>query len=273
VNAKHGLLVRHFFLATGPGETESKPSPTRTPLTEISGSGGNKEMNRRLTTAFAFLLLLVPAVFAQSATSSTTPEESSAKSNDFILPEGTLAKLSLQTALSSKISEVGDQVTAVLYEPVRDKEGRTLIARGTEFFGRVTQVQAAKRPQKQATLTISFDRMHMPYGEEKISTIVMAIDDYANDEKLKAKDDEGKVGGGRSGGRTAKNAGIGAGIGGLGGIFGGLGGWAIGAGVGAVGGVLMTKGDDIKLQPGTVLRIRFERPVSLPAFDSDRSVK
>jgi hypothetical protein len=103
----------------------------------------------------------------------------------------------------------------------------------------------------------------------------MAIDDYANDTKMKSKEGEGKVGAGRSGERTARNAGIGGGLGGLGGTIiaasgGGLGGLAGGIGAGVLGGVLMTKGNDIRLEPGTILRIKFERPVSLPAFEVDR---
>jgi hypothetical protein len=34
--------------------------------------------------------------------------------------------------------------------------------------------------------------------------------------------------------------------------------------------VLMTKGNDIRLEPGTILRIKFERPVALPAFEIER---
>jgi hypothetical protein len=196
--------------------------------------------------------------------------------NDAVLAEGTAAKLSLQNALSSKLSEVGDQVVATLYEPIRSADGRVLIPRGTEFIGRVTQVQPAKRPQKQATITLSFDTMRMSYGVEKISVVITAIDDFANDEKLKSQDGEGKVGAGRSGGRTARNAGTGASIGSLGGVLigaagGGLGGVLAGTGAGALGGVLMTKGNDIKLQPGTILRIRFEREMTIPAFETERS--
>jgi hypothetical protein len=196
--------------------------------------------------------------------------------NNTALPAGTTAKLALQTALSSKLSEVGDQVIATLYEPVRDGEGRVLIPRGTEFSGRVTQVQAAKRPQRQATMTLTFDTMQMAYGVEKIATVITAIDDYANDEKLKAKDDEGKVGAGRSGGRTATNAGIGAGIGGAGGAViratgGGIGGVLGSTAAGAIGGVLLTKGNDIRLQPGTILRLRFEREMMIPVFETERS--
>jgi hypothetical protein len=193
--------------------------------------------------------------------------------NQIVVAEGSQARLALQTQLSSKLSEVGDEVTATLYEAVRDKNGRVAIPRGTEFIGRVTQVQPARRPQKEATITIVFDKMRLSYGVENVSTIITAIDDFANDEKLRSKNDEGKVGAGRSGGRTARNAGTGAGLGGLGGLIigaagGGIGGAAASTGGGAIGGVLMTKGNDIKLQVGTILRIRFERPVTLPAIEN-----
>src|SRR5262245_33623884 len=220
---------------------------------------------KRVFSLFALLIALLG--FNVIASAQTAAE------NNIPSDAGTVARLSLQSQLSSKLSEVGDEVIGVLYEAVRSSDGRVAIPRGTEFVGRVTQVQAAKRPQKQATLTVVFETMRMSFGTEKISTVVTAIDDFANDEKYKSKDDEGKVGGGHSGGRTAKNAGIGGGIGSLGGIIGSAAGGGIGAiagaiGVGAAGGVLMTKGNDIRLAAGTVLRIKFERPVNLPALDT-----
>lgn len=209
-----------------------------------------------------------------SARAQTTPENTTSDANaahNITISEGTTARISLQSQLSSKISEVGDEVIGVLYESVRSSDGRVAIPRGTEFIGRVTQVQPAKRPQREATITITFEQMRMSYGVEKVSTIVTAIDDYANDEKYKSKDEEGKVGGGRSGSRTGRNAGTMGGIGGaIGGAIGGLGGVLGGAGAGALGGVLMSKGNDIKLAAGTVLRVRFERPINLPAFEATR---
>ncbi len=221
------------------------------------------------------LLLLASLVagFAGAPALAQTPrdEDAGARDGNIVVTQGATARLSLQTQLSSKINEVGDEVIGVLYEAVRGSDGRIAIPRGTEFIGRVTQVQAAKRPQKEASMTIVFETMRMSYGTEKISTVVTAIDDYGNDEKMKAKNDEGKVGAGRSGGRTARNAGLGGGLGALGGMIigaagGGLGGVAGAIGVGAAGGVLMTKGNDIRLQSGTILRIRFEREVKVPAF-------
>jgi hypothetical protein len=231
-------------------------------------------MKNLLSIALFAAMITGLGVIANAQDENRSSEENKT-SDSIIIPEGKLAKLSLQTRLSSKLSEINDEVIAVLYEPVRSEDGRVAIARGTEFIGRVTQVQAAKRPQKEATMTVVFDTMRMSYGTEKVSVTIVAIDDYANDEKLKSKNDEGKVGGGRSGGRTARNAGIGGGIGGLGGtIIGaagaGLGGLAGGIGAGVLGGVLMTKGNDIRLEPGTILRIKFERPVNLPAFEIER---
>lgn len=222
-----------------------------------------------MTLFTAITLALSVAAHAQ------TEKVENAGNPNITVAQGATAKLSLQTQLSSKISEVGDEVIGVLYEAVRSADGRVAIPRGTEFIGRVTQVQAAKRPQKEATMTIVFEIMRMSYGTEKIATVVTAIDDYANDEKMRSKDDEGKVGGGKSGSRTAKNAGIGGGIGSLGGVIigaagGGLGGVIGGVGGGVLGGVLMTKGNDIKLAPGTILRIRFEHELALPAFETAR---
>jgi len=231
-------------------------------------------MKRLFSTALLAAMLISLGVIANAQDENKTPDENKSPANTTVA-EGQLAKLSLQTRLSSKLNEVGDEVTAVLYEPVRASDGRVVIPRGIEFIGRVTQVQAAKRPQKQATMTVVFDTMRMPYGTEKVAVTVTAIDDYANDSKMKSKDGEGKVGGGRSGERTAKNAGIGGGLGSLGGVIigaagGGLGGFAGGVGAGVLGGVLMTKGNDIKLEAGTILRIKFERPVALPAFETER---
>lgn len=241
------LLAACCAVALGPAAYAQTPEPTQDQRPELKRGEQPQEQQQK-------------------------PAQVQTRAVNTSVEEGSSARLSLQTQLSSKLNEVGDQITAILYEPVRDANGRVLIPRGTEFFGRVTQVQSAKRPQKQATMTIVFETMRMPYGTEKISTVVTAIDDYANDEKYRSKDDEGKVGAGKSGGRTAENAGRGAGLGGVGGLIiaaagGGLGGIATAVGVGAAGGVLMTKGNDIRLAPGTILRVRFEREVSIPVTE------
>jgi hypothetical protein len=232
-------------------------------------------MKKLLSSFFLISMMISGSLLARAQDEKPDAQNNNDNNGNVIIPEGTPAKISLQTKLSSKINEVGDEVLAVLYEPVRGSDGRIAIPRGAEFVGRVTQVKAAKKPQKEATMTITFETMRMPYGIEKIATTILAIDDYANDEKLRSKNDEGQVGGGRSGGRTVRNAGIGGSLGGLAGIAMGRGGAGIGAiatviGAGAGTGVLMTKGDDIKLEPGTIFRIRFDRKIELPVSESTR---
>jgi hypothetical protein len=230
---------------------------------------------KRLLSSTLLISMMISVSLLARAQDENTDAKNNNNNGNVTIAEGTLAKISLQTKLSSKINEVGDEVLGVLYEPVRATDGRIAIPRGAEFVGRVTQVKAAKKPQKEATMTIIFETMRMPYGIEKVATTITAIDDYANDEKLRSKNDEGQVGGGRSGSRTARNAGIGGSLGALAGIAMGRGGAGIGAiatviGGGAGAGVLMTKGDDIRLEPGTIFRIRFDREIALPVSESTR---
>src|SRR5262249_8321909 len=155
--------------------------------------------------------------------------------------------------LSSKLSEVGDPVTAVLDEPIY-VDNLLVLPRGTEFHGRVTQVKAAGRAQKQASIGIIFERVGMPWGDEPVFVTLSAIHDWDKDKKLKAND-EGSVKGGHDGGKTADNVWKGGGIGGAGaGVIllsggpGGAGAAALGGGL--LSGLLLTKGSEVQLSPG-----------------------
>ena len=215
----------------------------------------------------------VMALFAVQALPQTAQQAT-------IEPE-TKAKIVLQSQLSSKLSEVGDQITAVLYEPIY-VNGQLVMPRGTEFHGRVTSVAPAKRGMKGAQMGIIFERFAMPWGEEPASVMLTAIDDWTNNEKLKAND-EGKVKGDRNGGKAAENvqrggeigaAGAGAVI--LGGAAAGAGPGVYGAGAGAIGGgllagLLLTKGKEVRLQPGAIFRIKFTKPLTLPVIETPGS--
>lgn len=185
-----------------------------------------------------------------------------------IEPE-TKARIVLQSHINSKLNEPGDPVVAVLDEPVY--VGADLVLpRGTEFLGRVTEVTPAGKIQKNGKIAIIFERVRMPWGEEPVSLAITAIDDWKNDEKMKA-DDEGKVKGSRSGDRTAKNVERGATIGGAGAlatILLGGGGPAAGAAIGGglLGGLLLTKGGDVRVDPGAIFRVKFVKPLTLPVI-------
>jgi len=196
-----------------------------------------------------------------------------------IEPE-TKARIVLQSHINSKLNEPGDPVSAVLDEPVF-VNADLVLPRGTEFLGRVTEVTPAGRAQKNGKIAIIFERVRMPWGEEPVALAITAIDDWKNDEKMKA-DDEGKVNGSRSAERTAKNVERGATIGGAGAlatILLGGGGPAAGAAIGGglLGGLLLTKGGDVRVDPGAIFRVKFVKPLTVPVIPqgntSPRSIR
>src|SRR5258708_3001394 len=115
-------------------------------------------MSKSLRMTFSFLVVLT-VLFGQF--SSILPQAA----RETTVPEGTKIRLALQTPISSKLNEPGDQITAILYEPLR-VDGNMILPRGTEFEGRITEIKAAGSGQKQSSMTIIFDRLITPYGEE-----------------------------------------------------------------------------------------------------------
>lgn len=198
------------------------------------------------------------------------------------IPEGTEIQLSLSEPLSSKLSEPGDQITAIVKRDVV-VDGRTVLKQGAEVMGRVTLAEPARRPFKGGRLHITFERIRMEGQEEKLSATIKSASDFTRDEKIKS-DSEGTLNGGVSGGDVARNVGTAAGIGsigvtiailssisdrdnlyrGVGGI--GRGGAVTGAAIlggSVVTGLLLTKGKDVRLDANTVVRLKLDRPVNI----------
>ncbi len=209
---------------------------------------------KKILSATLFCMLVVISAQAQSAREATIEAE-------------TKARLILQSQLSSKLNEVGDTVTATLDEPIL-VNGELILPKGTEFIGRVTYVKAAKRGHKAGEMALAFEKVMMPWGAEPVSVVLTAADDYNNDDKYKATD-EGKVNGGKRGEKTMDNVirggqlgALGAGVTVLSGGSGVAGAATIGAG--ALGGLLVTKGAEVKLPPGTLFRVKFAKSLTLP---------
>ena len=187
-----------------------------------------------------------------------------------IVPE-TRGRLALQSELNSKLNEAGDTINASLIEPIY-AEGRLVLPKGTEFRGHITGIEQAKRIQRTGNVSITFDRVVMPWGDEEVAVQVTAIDDWNENEKVRG-DSSGRMKAGRQGDRTLRNMGRGGGVGAGGSLiallFGGaagtsgrtlsgLGGAGIAAG--AISGLLLTKGGEVRSSPGAILRIKFIRP-------------
>lgn len=235
-------------------------------------------MKQRWLVSLCCLLLWLPPLLAQQTTAEPT--------KPVVIPEGTQLQLSLRDPVSSKLSEVGDEVIATVKKDVVI-EGVTLLKAGAEVYGRVTVVKPAKRPLKGGMLHVSFDRIRLEDGlSRKLTAIVQSASDFTRDEKV-GGNGEGTLKGSKNGGDALKNVATGAGIGGAAATiiilagrgdgtnatpgFGGLRGISGGSAVGAasvmggsmIAGLLLTKGKEVRLDAGSLVRLKLERPLSV----------
>lgn len=216
----------------------------------------------------AMIAVLVFGICPDAASQSNVPPSG----HEVTIVAETRGRLTLQSELNSKLNEAGDTITASLIEPIY-AEGRMVFPKGTEFRGQITGVQHAKRLQRTGNVSIVFDRVVMPWGEEeRVSVQVTAIEDWNENAKVRG-DSDGKMKAGRQGDRTLRNMGRG-GVFGAGGslialLFGGAAGAGgrtlsglSGAGIaaGAISGLLLTKGGEVRSSPGAILRIKFTHP-------------
>ena len=149
----------------------------------------------------------------------------------------------LQNPLSSATAQVEDRFEATTMVDLMNGS-RVLIPAGSVVRGVVTSVNKAGRLDRKGSLTLSFDQVT---AHGRSYPIHATVDQVLESEGVRGE--AGKIGAG---------AGVGAIIGGiLGGVKGALAGILIGGG----GTVAATTGKDVELQPGTVLRMRFDAPL------------
>jgi hypothetical protein len=162
-----------------------------------------------------------------------------------MIPVGQELDVRLQTPLSSNTAQVEDRFNATtLVDVTRGNE--LLIPAGALVRGVVRSVHPAGRLDRKGSMTLSFDQITIEGRSYPIrATVTQAIESEG------VKGEAGKIGAG---------AGVGAIIGGiLGGFKGALAGILIGGG----GTIAATEGTDVKLDPGTILRIRFDSSLDL----------
>lgn len=215
--------------------------------------------------ALAFLLALHQPVGLVAQDSSAG---GGASDPTLTVQAGTRFKASLQTPVSTKLSEAGDLLYWTLYEPLRIDEEHVL-PRGMELSGRVTFVKRPGRVKGKAQLYALMDGLETHYGTEAISVSVDAADDIAGDEKIRT-DEEGKLKANRGIGHDLGKAERGASIGTMASVpiaitTGSLGAAIAGPVAGAIVGILLTRGKEIRLPAGTVFRMKFVQDLAIPA--------
>ena len=216
-------------------------------------------------------MALVVASFGQTADSKAAV--SSAKATTVEIPAGTKVALRLKQAISTKTAREGDAVYAETTFPIAIDD-RILIPVGTYVQGKISHIQRGGHIKGRAELLIHFTSLIYPSGY----TVMLpgALENVPGAEHATMKDSEGTIRQDSDTGKkmetVAKTAGTGAAIGGLGtGTWKGAGiGGGIGAGVGAAIGML-SRGGDVRLEPGTSVEMVIQRSVPLDGNRLPRS--
>jgi type IV secretion system protein VirB10 len=168
----------------------------------------------------------------------------------------------MDSYLSSRTSRAGDKFTSTVTIPVY-VGGKMVIPAGAIVEGRVTQVTPARRQSRSGTIAIEFDSLVFPNGSR---VQIRGSLTSADPQERQRIDEESRVSGqvgNRSivfiGGGGAVGAVIGAAAGGgKGAIIGG----AVGAGIGLAG-VLLSKGAEAEVRPGTPFGIELSEPLTI----------
>jgi hypothetical protein len=91
------------------------------------------------------------------------------------LPDGSVVRARLITPLSSATARQGQDVEAVLSQPLMDGE-RIILAPGSRLKGTVKQAQPARRLQRNGQLRIAFSELVPPDGiEQKVVTTLEGV--------------------------------------------------------------------------------------------------
>jgi len=216
-------------------------------------------------------LALSAVGFGQEA--EKTPAVTAANATTVEIPAGTKVALRLKQAISTKTAREGDAVYAETTFPVAIND-TILIPVGTYVQGKISHIQRGGHIKGRAELLIHFTSLIYPSGY----TVMLpgALENVPGAEHASMQDSEGTIRQDSDTGKkmetVAKTAGTGAAIGGLGtGTWKGAGiGGGIGAGVGAAIGML-SRGGDVRLEPGTSVEMVIQRSVPLDGKRLPRS--
>jgi hypothetical protein len=177
------------------------------------------------------------------------------------IPEGTRFLIRLNDRLDTRKLEAGKHFKAKLAEDLVAGNG-AVIPRGKVIKGHVSSVEQGLH----ARMMLSFDEIDTGHGN---MPLIATITGVPGDHAVKEPGDEGELR--RKGMSTqheieavAVGAGIGAAAGAMkgGGKGAGIGAGA-GAGAGAIAGLLTDH--DLRLEKGTVLEVRLDHPLQIPA--------
>jgi hypothetical protein len=223
----------------------------------------------RIRAASIWVLLLAGIAIAAAQTSPPPNPAAPAVESEkptLTIPAGTRIPLSLKQAISTKTAKDGDPVYAETAFPYVVND-RVVIPAGTYIQGRIERAQRGGHVKGRAEVLIHFTSMIYPNGY----TVMLggSVENTPGAEKTSMKDSEGTIRQDSDTGRKAKEAAGGATTGAvIGAVTGGGKGAGIGAGAGGVAGLavgMLSRGADIRLEPGASIEMEIQREVTVDA--------
>lgn len=207
----------------------------------------------------------VPANPSTATSGNAQATEAAAKM--LTIPAGSRIPLSLKQAISTKTAKEGDPVYCETTFPfvISDK---IVVPPGTYVQGKLMHVQRGGRLKGRAEVMIHFTSLIYPSGY----TVMLggSLENVPGTEHTSVKGSEGTVRQDSDAGNKAKTIGTGAATGaGIGGIAArSVKGAGIGAGIGGTAGAaiaMLTRGSDVRLEPGTSIEMEVQRDVTVDA--------
>lgn len=216
---------------------------------------------------FSWMCVLLLAGMA--AAQSTEPASPAAPSPEpekpmLIIPTGTRVPLTLKQAISTKTARDGDPIYAETAFPYVVND-RVVIPAGTYIQGKITHVKRGGHVKGRAEVLIHFTSMIYPSGY----TVMLggSVENTPGAERTSMKDSEGTIRQDSDAGKKAKEAAGAATTGAvIGAVTNGLKGAGIGAGIGGVAGIavgMLSRGADVRLEPGTSIEMEIQREVAV----------
>lgn len=221
---------------------------------------------------FLVLIAVITVVAgAQTQSGEQSASSSPAASKQITIPAGTTVLLHLRSPINTKSARVGDAVYCETEFPVT-QDNVMVIPSHTYVKGQISRVERPGRIKGRAELQLHFNTLIFPDGYTIQLPGALQNTPGAENHSMSA-DQEGTV---KANGEKAKDVGTVATTAGTGAAIGAvvgrsIGDAAIGGGVGGAVGlakVLLTRGQDIRLETGTALEMVLERPI---AVDTSRA--
>jgi len=183
---------------------------------------------------------------------------------EITIPAGTKIPVTLKNAISTKGNHVGDPIYAQSTFPVVINE-RIVVPAGTYVQGVIDHIKRAGRVHGKAEILMHFTSLVYPTGY----TVLLpgAVDNIPGAEHQKVKGQEGTI---QQEGQTKEKIGTAASTAATGAVIGAVSGGGkgalIGSGVGGAAGMaiaMLTRGNDVRLEPGTGIEMVFQRALAL----------